>query len=246
MAFENHTRIAYVNSDNINSAIEQGKLDAYDICITKDTGEIIFINGEKQILPVRSRVYRYQSYEEALKAVNESDDTYEGQILSVWDDNQYAGYIVNTRNDTFQLDPLASPNVHLDYYDVKELTKAEYEALSDDEKNNGNIYLVTDEEPSTSETDVVALATGYGKLVLNPVNHIAQLIISAKAVTITTNRFVLGTIAEYYRPKEAFDFVCVHGSKTITCSVQTDGDIVIADQLEVSPYDILGNTTYLY
>lgn len=246
MAYDNHTRIAYVKTTDIEEALKQGKLDIYDMCITKDTGEIIFINGEKNTLPTRSRVYCYQSYDEAIEGINNSTDTYEGQLLSIWNGSQYDGYIVNIRNGKFQADPLAAPEIHLDYYDVKELTKAEYDALSEEEKNNGNIYLVTDEDTYTSETDIVSLVTGYGRLVLNTVNHIAQLIIDANSIAITSDNFVLGTIPEYYRPKESFEFVCMHGSKAVHCSVNIDGEVAIKEQIEVSPYDILGNTTYLY
>lgn len=246
MAYDNHTRIAYVKRDDIAEALKQGKLDAYDMCITKDTGEIIFINGEKETLPTHSRVYCYQTYEEAQQGINASLDTYEGQIISIWNETQYDGYIVNRRNNQYWADPLAAPEIHLDYYDVKELTKIEYDALSEEEKNNGNIYLVTDEEPSTSETEIVQLDTGYGKLVLKPTVGVAQLIIEVHDIAITSNYYVIGTISEFYRPKCAFSFMCNHGDRSVRCTVGINGEIAIIGQIEVTANTILGNTVYMY
>ena len=248
MGYENHTKIAYIKKGDIEEALHQGKIDDYDVCITKDTGEVLFVSPDKGIYPTRSRVYCFGTYEDALQYINTSEDTYEGQILSIYEGTEYRGYVVNRRNGQYWADPLAAPEIHVDYYQVHELTKAEYDALPEDKLTNNNIYLITDEEPSTSET--VTIPTGFGTLVLNPVVHIAELIIETANIALMTNSLALGTIPKEYRPKSNFNFMCAHGydsGKMVCCTVEAEsGTVAVNGQIEVTPNQIIGNATYLY
>ena len=111
---------AYLSYDSIQTKINEGVLDAYDIIYTKDSHENVIISPDLEIWSVRSRIYVFDSVEEANTQLNVNTDTYIGQIVSILVDDKYKGYIVNRDSQG-------------SYY-VNKLTE-------DDISKNGIVYL---------------------------------------------------------------------------------------------------------
>ena len=111
---------AYLSYDSIQTKINEGVLDAYDIIYTKDSHENVIISPDLEIWSVRSRIYVFDSVEEANTQLNANTDTYIGQIVSILVDDKYKGYIVNRDSQG-------------SYY-VNKLTE-------DDISKNGIVYL---------------------------------------------------------------------------------------------------------
>ena len=86
---------AYLSYDSIQTKINEGVLDAYDIIYTKDSHENVIISPNLEIWSVRSRIYVFNSVEEANTQLNINTDTYIGQIVSVIVEDKCKGYIVN-------------------------------------------------------------------------------------------------------------------------------------------------------
>ena len=92
---EGRAKWAYLAYDSIQTKINEGVLDAYDIIYTKDSHENVIISPDLEIWSVRSRIYVFDSVEEANTQLNANTDTYIGQIVSILVDDKYKGYIVN-------------------------------------------------------------------------------------------------------------------------------------------------------
>jgi hypothetical protein len=134
-------------------------LDSNDVVISKDTKEMLFIRDDYQLFPIKSRVYRFVDYETAEKVLNESADTYDGQIVSVLSDQgNYEAYIVNHNNrGLFTITPLNVYSGSIDYDNLghKPITNLYGEALEpvilDEQKDgfyavNGNYKITQDLE----------------------------------------------------------------------------------------------------
>lgn len=91
----NRAKFSYVNRDEIEKLINKGKIDVNDIIYTKDTHENIFIGSDLSVIPIQSKVYRFKDVTSAETQLNNSSDTYEGQIVAIYDNNAYTAYIVN-------------------------------------------------------------------------------------------------------------------------------------------------------
>ena len=73
---ESRAKYAYLSYDGMISKIADGTLDGYDIVYCSDTHENYVISPELQPLSVRSRVYVFDSVEEANTQLNINTDTY--------------------------------------------------------------------------------------------------------------------------------------------------------------------------
>lgn len=103
---------AYLTYDSIRQKIEEGVLDAYDIIYTKDTHENVVISPELEIWSVKSRIYTFDSVNDANISLNINTDTYKGQIVAVLNGNKYSAYIVNQdENSTYYVTPLSADNI---------------------------------------------------------------------------------------------------------------------------------------
>lgn len=85
----------YMRYASIATKIQSGEIDAYDVIFTTDTHENYVISPELEPCAVRSRIYVFDSVEEANTLLNVNTDTYIGQIVSILVDDKYKGYIVN-------------------------------------------------------------------------------------------------------------------------------------------------------
>ena len=112
-------KYGYLSYEDMLTRISDGILDEYDIVFTTDTKECYVITPELIPSPIRSKVYVYNSVDEAESAINNNADTYIGQIVSVWYKDAYRGYVVNTnktRNtSSYSLTPLAELTEEIDY-----------------------------------------------------------------------------------------------------------------------------------
>lgn len=115
MAFQKHSRFVYASYDDILNAINTGELNEFDICIAQDTRELLLVKDDLDVLPINSKIYRFNGIIEAETAINEAEDTYEGQIVAVLTKGKYVAYIVNKRNNRFVIDSLASVEAVIDY-----------------------------------------------------------------------------------------------------------------------------------
>ena len=89
-------RQAYVDYDKIQPLIDAKKLDAYDIVFSKDRNAFYIIGENLDIKPVKSRLDVYDDLSQALITVNSNSDTYVGQIVLVFtQDDGYKPYVVN-------------------------------------------------------------------------------------------------------------------------------------------------------
>ena len=85
----------YMRYASIATKIQSGEIDAYDVIYTTDTHENYVISPDLEPWVVRSRVYVFDSVEEANTQLNANTDTYVGQIVSVIVEDKCKGYIVN-------------------------------------------------------------------------------------------------------------------------------------------------------
>ena len=86
---------AYLSYDSMIAKIQSGELDAYDVCYCHTTKENYVISPELEPWAVRSKIYVFNSVEEANTQLNINTDTYVGQIISVIIEDKCKGYIVN-------------------------------------------------------------------------------------------------------------------------------------------------------
>lgn len=88
-------KFAYINKDEIVPYIQNNTLNSADIVYTKDTHENYFISPDLIPIAIKSTIYCFESEKEAEEILNQSSDTYAGQIVSIRKDDVYKGYIVN-------------------------------------------------------------------------------------------------------------------------------------------------------
>ena len=92
---EGRAKYGYMSSASIPLKIQSGEIDAYDIVYTTDTHENYVISPDLEPWAVRSRIYVFDSVENANTQLNANADTYVGQIVSIVVDDKCKGYIVN-------------------------------------------------------------------------------------------------------------------------------------------------------
>jgi hypothetical protein len=110
------SKLGYLYDYEIKQRIDNGELDAYDIIYTKDSHACYFITPDLNPMRINSKVYCFSSIAEANSALNENEDTYEGQIVSVLKDEVYVGYIVNKNYvGKFYVSPLSAELGDIDY-----------------------------------------------------------------------------------------------------------------------------------
>ena len=108
-------KFAYLTYDDMLSKLESGDLNEYDIIYSKDKYVTYLITEELKPLQLRSRVYIFDSVSEAEIKLNESTDTYIGQVVSILYNDTYRGYIVNQKSGKFIVTPLWEHPEQIDY-----------------------------------------------------------------------------------------------------------------------------------
>lgn len=95
MANELRVKFGYLYYDEIPTRIENGDIDVNDIIFTRDTHETLIISEDLSLVPMRSKVYVFDSVADANTTLNANTDTYKGQIVSILNNDKYSAYIVN-------------------------------------------------------------------------------------------------------------------------------------------------------
>jgi len=115
---QNRAKFAYLSYDDMLQRITNGELDQHDAIFTKDSKETYIITPDLTPMPIKSRVYVFNSISEAEMAINANTDTYEGQIVSILEGNKYSGYVVNKntmrRSNQYTVVPLSDTS-NIDY-----------------------------------------------------------------------------------------------------------------------------------
>ena len=88
------SKLAYLSYDQIQTKIDQGLLDEYDLIFEKNTHEMFLLDKNKTLVPIKSRIDLYPSASNAITAINAKTDTYEGQIINILEDGKYVPYSI--------------------------------------------------------------------------------------------------------------------------------------------------------
>lgn len=92
---DTRAKFGFLAYDDMLSRIAEGTLDQYDIVFSKDTKQVFIINENLEPVAMHSKVYVYDTVEEANEALNTNTDTYVGQIVSIKKGDVFYGHIVN-------------------------------------------------------------------------------------------------------------------------------------------------------
>lgn len=153
----NRSKFGYLNYDDIPLRIEEGRLDAYDLVFVKDHKTMCLVTPELEIQEIRAKVQIYDSLVDALSELNKDEGTYEGQLVSVYDNEHYKGYVVNKSSlGTWYLTPLNEIDYELDYNELGNTpitnirSGAEYVIVSDLPDGHYNLlgnYRISTNDP---------------------------------------------------------------------------------------------------
>jgi hypothetical protein len=88
-------KFLYLTYEDMLQRIQNGVIDQNDIIFGKDTRETYIISNDLIPVPMRSKVYVFNSVPDANTALNTNTDTYKGQIVSILNGDKYTAYIVN-------------------------------------------------------------------------------------------------------------------------------------------------------
>lgn len=108
------SQIGYLAYNDIADRITNQILDMYDVVFTSDTHECFVISPDLIPFPIKSRVYTFNTIEEAETTLNQSADTYQGQFVAILNNGKYIGYIVNQTSEKYTVSPI-SEGRELDY-----------------------------------------------------------------------------------------------------------------------------------
>jgi hypothetical protein len=105
-------KFGYLNYDSMIEKISNGVFDTNDIVFGKDTHETYIISEDSMPVPMRSKVYVFDSISNANTTLNTNTDTYKGQIVSILNNDKYTAYVVNQDpNGVYFATALSSENV---------------------------------------------------------------------------------------------------------------------------------------
>lgn len=98
--YTNHSRFFFTSYRDIQDAINNEIVNKFDIVVCSDTQEQILVTEDLQLVPIKSRVYRFVSVASAETFLNNATDTYQGQIVSILNTKlgTYQAYMVNRRD----------------------------------------------------------------------------------------------------------------------------------------------------
>lgn len=88
-------KFLYLTYEDMLQRIQNGAIDQNDVIFGKDTRETYIISNDLIPVPMRSKVYVFDSIANANTALNTNTDTYKGQIVSILNNDKYSAYMVN-------------------------------------------------------------------------------------------------------------------------------------------------------
>ena len=191
------SKLAYLSYDQIQTKIDQGLLDEYDLVFEKYEHVLYILDKDKNIVPVQSRIDSYQSEARAIAALNSKTDTYEGQIVNILVDGKYVPYTVNKDSSAV-----------VDSYYITRISIDDYNDLINKPIEN----IVANEEVILSELDdgIYSLVGNYRISTLDETHRM-----------ITSKEFI---IKETVTDEDNIDFIHITeiGSKSIKKYVCTE------------------------
>lgn len=110
----NGTKTYFMTYEDILDALEANRLSAHDVIFTTDTYECYVLDNDLVPRKITARTALYDSVEEAVRALNNSSSTYEGQIVAIKSGDSYLGYMVNLDDDRWTVVSLGTPD-DIDY-----------------------------------------------------------------------------------------------------------------------------------
>lgn len=99
-------RFGYIKKDEIQLAINGGFISEWSVVFTSDTKGIYLIDDNLKPIEIRSRIPVYSSIQEAVDDINTDSSTYNGQIISILQDDHYEAYTVKEKNGRFYAIPI--------------------------------------------------------------------------------------------------------------------------------------------
>ena len=184
-SYDLHSRIVYANYDDIQNAIDKGLLNANDIIFCKDTREMIIVRDNGNFMKVDSRHYRFENRDLAIEYINKSNDTYDGQIISIRNTytGKYDGYIVNLEGTTYTVKNLSVADaVEFDYNKalnkpIDILTGSVFSPIVVSDLSDGFYKVVGAYKLSNDVVTVYSSSTGHFVIVetIDGVKHIKQI-----------------------------------------------------------------------
>lgn len=98
--YSKHSRFFFDQYQKIQDGINAGTINQWDIVLCSDTQEMILVTDEYKLVPIHSKVLRFTSVSAAETYLNQANDTYQGQIVSIYVPSlgSYQAYIVNQDN----------------------------------------------------------------------------------------------------------------------------------------------------
>ena len=150
------SKLAYLSYDQIQPRIDSGLLDEYDLIFEKNSHEMLILDKDKNIVPVKSTLDSYQSESDAITALNSKTNTYVGQIVNILEGNKYVPFSVNLNSSTG------------DYY-ITRVGVNDYDELI----NKPIINIVADNEVIISELEdgIYSLVGNYRINTLDPTHR---------------------------------------------------------------------------
>lgn len=107
MTTEESAKLGYGNYERVNTAVNDGKLDARDLIITKDTSEFIYIRDDLSRQVIRPRLRCFDDVFTAINELNKSPDTYAGQFVCIKNEaGDYEPYMVQKGTSIFEVRPM--------------------------------------------------------------------------------------------------------------------------------------------
>lgn len=183
--YDLHSRIVYANYDDIQTAVDKGILNSNDIIFCKDTREMIIVRDNGTFMNVDSRHYRFENRDLAIEYLNKSNDTYDGQIVSIRNTytGNYDGYIVNLVGDTYTVKSLSvAEDVEFDYNKalnkpIDIVTGTVFSPIVVSTLSDGFYKVVGAYKLSNDVVTVYSSSTGHFVIVetINGVKHIKQI-----------------------------------------------------------------------
>ncbi len=112
---ETKVKFGYLSYEDMLNKIESGELNEFDIIYSRDRLVTYVISEDLNPIEIRSRVYVFNSVVEAENTLNNSTDTYVGQVVAILYNDTYRGYVVNKKSNKYTVVPLWEHPENIDY-----------------------------------------------------------------------------------------------------------------------------------
>ena len=169
------------------------------MCFTRDTHQEFIINSKREPIAINSRLRIYGSVDSAIADINETSQTYAGEILAIRDDEKFISYIVNQFDDgSYYVSPIFKDN-QIDYNELQ------------------NIPVKNLEGTVTNPIKLVDLEDGWYKITghfITPKNTEVTSIVGN--YIIVEQQSVNTKLIKRIASKDIFDYVITDGKVTST------------------------------